>query len=182
MPRVPEFTSKDNLAPEFHHIFDAIAGTRSRVHGPFAVLLNSPEVAGRIADVGAYVRFGSTLEPDVRELAIITVAQENECEFEWFYHEAIAREAGVRDEAIRVVADGTPTEGLKSVEALVINYGRELARAHRVSEETFAAALEQFGTQGVTDLTVTFGYYGMIAFCLNAFDVKPPEGKPVLPA
>jgi 4-carboxymuconolactone decarboxylase len=182
MPRVPEFTSKDNLAPEFHHIFDTIAGTRSRVHGPFAVLLNSPEIAGRIAEVGSYVRFNSTLEPDVRELAIITIAREQECDFEWFYHEAIAREAGVRNEAITAVAEGTTTIGLTDIEALVVNYGRELAQSHRVSEKTFTAALEQFGPQGVTDLTATFGYYGMIAFCLNAFDVKPPEGKPILPA
>ena len=93
MARVPEISSKDELPADKQHIFDEIAGSRGRVSGPHAVLLNSPEVAGRIAHAGTYIRFESTLAPDIRELAIITTAQQFECNYEWSAHERLAREA-----------------------------------------------------------------------------------------
>lgn len=33
-----------------------------------------------------------------------------------------------------------------------------------------AAALEQFGVQGLTEFTILLGFYAMLAFNLNAFD------------
>ena len=44
--RLPERT-KEDLPADQQHIFDEIAGSRGAVRGPFAMLLHSPEVAGR---------------------------------------------------------------------------------------------------------------------------------------
>ena len=181
MARVPEISSKDELPSDKQHIFDEIVGSRGRVSGPHAVLLNSPEVAGRIAHVGTYIRFESTLAPEIRELAIIITARQFDCNYEWSAHEGLAREAGVRDEAIAAVANDSPVDGLTDDEAIVISYGRQLFTDHKISEETFAAAKSRFGDQGVTDLTATMGYYGMIACALNAFEVQPAPGTPRLP-
>ena len=62
MARVPE-VSREDLPPEHRHIYDEIERSRGYVGGPFKVLLNSPEPAGRAAHLGAYVRFESTLPP-----------------------------------------------------------------------------------------------------------------------
>src|SRR2546427_829521 len=56
MARVPLISKRDDVAPEHHAAFDAIAETRGRVAGPFAVLFHSPEVAKRAAHLGAYIR------------------------------------------------------------------------------------------------------------------------------
>ena len=66
-------------------------------------------------------------------------------------------------------------------EALIVRYGRELFRDHRISDETFVAARQRFGDQGITELTATMGYYGMLACALNAFEVEPAPGTPRLP-
>ena len=181
MPRITQITDRSQVDADSHHIFDAIATSRGRVSGPFSVLLNSPEVAGRAAHLGAYIRFESTLTPSQRELAIITTAREFDCAFEWAAHATLARDAGVREAAIQTIANGGDLSELTDDEALIVGYGREILRNHRVSDDTFAAAKAQFGEQGITELTATFGYYGMLACALNAFEVQPSPDMPQLP-
>lgn len=181
MARITQVTERNQVDADNQHIFDAIASSRGRVSGPFSVLLNSPEIAGRAAHLGAYIRFESTLTPAQRELAIITTAREFDCAYEWAAHAALAREAGVRESAIESIANGGDLSDLTEDEALIVGYGREILGEHRVSEGTFAAAKAQFGEQGVTELTATFGYYSMLACALNAFEVLPSADMPQLP-
>jgi 4-carboxymuconolactone decarboxylase len=181
MARLPELTTKETLPPEAHEAFDSIAESRGRVGGPFAMMMHSPEVAARTAHLGAYLRFDSTLADGDRELAIITAAREADCAYEWGSHVRLAREVGVREEAINVVGALKATDELTADEALIVNYGRELLAAHHVSDATFAAARERFGEQGVIELTALLGYYTMVACTLNATTVEPTAGMAALP-
>jgi 4-carboxymuconolactone decarboxylase len=178
MPRIPIVT-RDSLPADKQAVYDAIAESRGIVSGPFPVLLNSPEAASRIAKLGHYLRYESSLKPSIRELAILTVAREFDCQYAWTSHDPLAREAGVRHEVIAALRDGKAPEGLTDEEAAIVRYGQELVRHRRVSEPTFQAVLKQLGVQGITELTATMGYYTMLGFSLNAFDVQPE--KPLLP-
>lgn len=181
MLRITQITEREQVAPDKRHLFDAIAESRGRVSGPFSVLLNSPELAGRAAHLGAYIRFESTLTPAQRELAIITAAREFDCAFEWAAHEPLARSASVRQAAISAVANRRDLSELTADEALIVEYGRQLLRDKRIAPEVFDAAKAAFGEQGVTELTATIGYYGMLACALNAFEVEPPPDAARLP-
>ena len=181
MARLPQITTRDDVAPDHRHIVDSIAESRGRISGPFAMLLHSPEIAGRAAHLGAYIRFNSILEPALRELAIITAAREFDCDYEWGAHEKLARQEGVRGIAIEVIASRGDLDSLSDEEAIVVGYGRELFRDHRVSAATFDKAKAKFGEQGVTELTATMGYYGMLACALNAFEVEPTSEMARLP-
>ena len=181
MSRIRQITSKEEVSLANHHIFDAIAESRGRISGPFSVLLNSPEIAGRAAHLGSYIRFESTLSDADRELAIITTSREMDCDYEWSGHAGLAKQAGVSEEAIQVVARRGDLDSLTEDEALIVRYGRELLRGNRVSTATFEAASARLGDQGVTELTATIGYYGMLACALNAFEVEPPPDAPQLP-
>ena len=172
MARLPEI-KRDDLPVEQQKFYDGIAQTRGTVHGPFSMLLHSPDVASRIAHVGTYIRFETTLEPPVRELAILTVASTWDCHYESAAHQPIAEEAGTRPEAIAAVRDRTAPAGLTEREAIVFTYVHELLTNRRVPEATFQAALDWLGRQGLTDLTATTGYYSLLACTLNAYDVQP---------
>ena len=104
MTRITQITERSQVDSDKQHVFDSIATSRGRVSGPFSVLLNSPEVAGRAAHLGSYIRFESTLTPSQRELAIITTAREFDCAYEWAAHATLAQEAGVREAAIETIA------------------------------------------------------------------------------
>ena len=95
MARIPQINDISSLNRKHHTIFESIASSRGRISGPFSILLNSPEVAGRSAHLGAYLRFESVIENQLLELAIITSAREMDCDYEWAYHVLLARKAGV---------------------------------------------------------------------------------------
>ncbi|HEX9869263.1 MAG TPA: carboxymuconolactone decarboxylase family protein [Candidatus Tectomicrobia bacterium] len=178
MPRIPPVT-RDALPPDKRSIYDAIGASRGHVSGPFPVLLNSPEVASRIATLGHYLRYESILKPMIRELAIMTVAREFDCQYAWTSHDALARQEGVREAALMALRDRKAPQGLTEEEAEIVRYVQELVRNRRVSEATFQAVLKRLGQQGITELTATMGYYAMLGCALNAFDVQPET--PLLP-
>ena len=180
MARIPQITDRNDVPPDKRHIFDEIIESRGRLSGPFPVLLNSPEVAGRVAHLGAYVRFESALSPQDRELAIITAAREFDCAYVWSAHAAIARQAGVREEAIEVIGNRSALDTLSEAEGIVVQYGRELLRDHKVSDATFESAKARYRDQGITELTTAIGYYGMLSCIVNAFGLEPgPDATPL---
>lgn len=182
MSRIPRIRNREDVAEEGRSAFDEIKGSRGDVSGPFSVLLNSPEMARRVAHLGAYIRFESSLPADVTELAILTTARQWDCQFEWTYHEPEARKAGVREEAIIAVRDRHAPSGLSEEEAVVFNYVLETMHHHKVSQGAYEAAFARFGAQGVADLTATTGYYALLAGALNTFEVPVDEGDtPLLP-
>ncbi len=47
-------------------------------------------------------------------------------------------------------------------------------QTHQVSDNTYKQALELFGENGVADIVVTTGFFTMVSFTANAFDIDPP--------
>ncbi|MBI4592842.1 MAG: carboxymuconolactone decarboxylase family protein [Candidatus Rokubacteria bacterium] len=181
MARIPTIERKEQLPAEHQAVYERIGASRGKVAGPFAVLLHSPTIAGRAADLGAYIRFESQLDGRDRELAVLAVARALDCRYEWAAHAREARRAGVREEAIAAVRDGRAPAGLTAEEALVVSYVRQLLAAHRVDEPTFAALRDRLGVERLVELTATVGYYAMLACSLNAFEVLPPPEDDALP-
>ena len=174
MPRLPEVT-RDQLSPDEQAIYDGIAASRGSVRGPFAAIMHSPDVAGRAAHLGTYVRFETTVPKAPLELAILTIARHWEAHYEWNAHEIQAKEAGVRDEAIAAIRDRKAPEGLTDDEALTVTFTLELLNNNKVSDATFNAVKDALGERGVTDLTVTVGYYSMISCVLNCMEMLPEK-------
>lgn len=181
MARVP-YVSREDLAPDIRHIYDQIAQERGQVADHFKALLNSPVVAARIAAVGEYIRFQSRLDPVVRELATLTVARELNSQYVWTHHEPLARSAGVQESVIQAIKERRAPKGLLPREAVFVQYTQELLRNRRVGDATFQGVAHLLGTTGTTDLTVTIGYYAMLAYFQAAFEVELEPGlTPLLP-
>ena len=181
MARVPLLATRGQLTPEAQRAFDQIAARRGKVVGPFQVLLHAPELAGRVGALGQYLRFEGTLPDDVREAAVLAAARELDCAFEWSSHATMARASGVADETIAAIAQRRGLEGVPDGQRVAIAFARESIRRHRVGDDVFAAAQAAWGTQGVVELVTTIGYYTMLAMVLNAADVPPDPGTPILP-
>jgi 4-carboxymuconolactone decarboxylase len=155
--------------------------SRKKVEGPFSVLTHSPDLAARIADVGAYVRFESDLPIACRCLAALVVARHFECRYEWGAWAPQAEAAGIPLDAIEAIRTGQRPDGLSDGQALVVTFGRELLEPpHRLTEPTFEGAVEHFGVRGAVELSACLGYLAMLAFTLNGFEVAPHDGAPEL--
>ena len=51
----------------------------------------------------------------------------------------------------------------------------QLVRHHRISDATYAAAIDAFGETGLVELVTTVGYYCLISVTLNAFEIPLPD-------
>jgi 4-carboxymuconolactone decarboxylase len=171
MARIATITSKQDLAPEHHPIYDGIAQSRGRVGGPFVALLHSPPLADRTAHLGTYLRFESHLDRKIIELAALAAARELECKHEWAAHVSHGQDAGIPLETIRLIHQRKGAEEFSFEDAQIVSYVRELLHTHRVSEATFQTLYARLGERGLVELTATIGYYAMLACTLNAFDV-----------
>ena len=171
MARIAAIEKKEDLAPDHQPIYDSIAQSRGVVGGPFLALLHSPELAGRTAHLGSYVRFESSLEPKVIELAALIAARELQCKHEWAAHVNHAQKAGIPLDTIRAVHQCKDAADFTFEDAQIVSFVREVLRAHRVNETTFQALYGRLGERGLVELTATIGYYAMLACTLNTFDI-----------
>jgi 4-carboxymuconolactone decarboxylase len=127
--RIPLVERREALPADQRAAWDQIVESRGHVAGPFAALLHTPEIARRVAHVGAYVRFeSSALTGPQRELAILATARAMDCRYEWAAHAPLARKAGVRDEAIAAIRDRRAPAGLTPDEAAIVTYVTQLLR------------------------------------------------------
>ncbi len=179
MPRLPSITSKDQVAAKDHVAFDSIVASRGAVVGPFTQFMHSPDIAGRVAHVGAYVRFEGSLDMRVRVLAAMTVGREYEVLYIWGAQTKGARKLGVPESTIAAIRDNH-SRGLPPEDAQIIDFTRQLLRRHRLDDATVQAMRTRFGDDEFIQLTSAIGYYALLAMTMNAVELEPHEGDEVL--
>ena len=69
MATLTPITDKEQVPAAAHAVVDEIIKSRGGLHGPFSMFLHAPELARRVAHLGAYVRFEGHLDMRVRVLA-----------------------------------------------------------------------------------------------------------------
>lgn len=159
-----------------------IAGPRKGVYGPFLPLLRSPQLLDRVARVGEYLRFESVLDPRIRELATCASARHVSNQFEWLMHAPLAVKAGVAQATVESLRVGARPKGLPADEEAALDFSTELLNTHGVSEPTYAAAVAQFGEQGVVELTTLVGYFVMVSWLMNVSHTPASAPGPALQA
>ena len=179
MARLTPITEKSQMAVEDHPVFDAIVASRGSIHGPFVMSLHCPELTGRLAHLGAYVRFEGSLDMRVRVLAAMVVAREFEAVYIWGAQTGIAREQNVPETTISAIREGH-SRGVAPEDAQIVDFTRVLLRRHRVDDATAAAMRARFGDDAFIQLTGAIGYYSMLAMTVNACELEAAPGAEVL--
>src|SRR3984893_10269595 len=165
----------DKMTPAQRTVAEAImSGPRGRMSGPFNAWLRSPELADRLQKVGEYVRFNTSLDKRLNEMAIIMTAQYWGSQYEWYAHAPLAIKAGLDPEIVAALGAGDNPEKMKDDEAWVSEITTQLRRDHGVNDAIYAKAVEKFGENGVMDLVAVNGYYDVVSLTLNVAHVSPP--------
>lgn len=179
MARLPHITSKDQVAEKDRATFDSIVASRGAVAGPFTMFMHSPDVSGRVAHLGAYVRFEGSLDMRVRVLAAMTVAREFEALYVWGAQTGGARRQGVPESTITAIRENR-SDGIPAEDLLIIDFTRQLLRKHRADDATFKAMHTRFGSDELVQLTTAIGYYSLLCMTVNACELEAGEGAEVL--
>ena len=147
-----------------------------RIGGPFAPWLRSPGFAHAAQDLGAFVRYRTSLDARLKELAIIVVGAAWQADYEFAAHGPLAVRAGVSEKVVAAIARGEAPRFERDDERTVHAFARELVESRRVSDERFADAVGLLGEAGAVELVGILGYYTLVCMTLNAFEVPLGEG------
>jgi len=175
MARVPYLEPSD-LAPEDQDLL-------KRPIWLFKALVNSPKAARAFSGLGGYIRYGSKLDPRLRELAILQVGWLARSPYEWSHHVKLGHDFGVSDVDVQALiddTDGKPT-GLDTVSKLVLRGAREMTSNGAMAEATFTALQAELGNELVVDLTLTIGFYNAVVRVLATLQIDvEPEYQPYM--
>jgi 4-carboxymuconolactone decarboxylase len=180
LARLP-YVQKKNLSEADQKIYDVLPGRRQdgSLGGPLAFAAYNPGVAKALFDLHNTAVAGS-LNPHVRELAILVACRETNYNLEWNAHEPSALKAGVDAKVIDVVRKNGALNGIPDQDATVIRFGRQLYSDRKVDSATFAKAVELLGQKGVMDLVAVMNTYAVSGFYAIAVDEHAPAGRPSL--
>lgn len=154
---------------------ELIHGPRGGVYGPFRPLLHRPPLLRAVAKVGETLRYEGTLDAALREWTICVVARELSNVFEWDMHLPLAAAAGVPAAALSALDAGQASPpDLRADLALARTIASELIRLHRLSDETWAQALELWGEPTVVELLALVGYFAMVCWLMNVSRTPGP--------
>lgn len=181
MTRIESITDRTQLPPERQHEWDAVFTERGRVRGPFGVMLNSPGFAQGFLATLKQTHDVSVVSDALHELAILTVAYEDDAPYQWSVHVAPARAAGLSDAAIEAARTGGDSSRLDDDERDIVELCRQLCRTNRVDQATFDSLLAKHGQRWMLLIVATIGLYRFVAAFNNAFGIDPVAGDDQLP-
>jgi 4-carboxymuconolactone decarboxylase len=183
MSRLP-YLRHDDLGPDGQKVWDAVVGSRGAelvneqggLIGPFNAFVHAPDVGRRLGSLGQVLRFGTSIERRLSEIAIITVGARWKAEFEWWAHARMAREHGVADTVVDAIGQGDDPAFEADDERAVYSVARQLTVTGRLDQDAYDTARQLLGDAGLVELVSLCGYYTLISFLLNAFAVPLPPG------
>jgi 4-carboxymuconolactone decarboxylase len=168
------------LPADARALYDTMAARR-KAHGegfggPYLALLNHPELARRVEELGFFLKFEGALPRTIYQFIVLTVARATGAGFEWHDHIAHARAAGLPADVIDCI-------GTDRAAALPQPY----ALAHAILAKTMtwqvvpddlqAQAVAAWGKRGLVEIVVLSGFYQMFAAINQGFDIRPPDDR-----
>jgi len=151
-------------------------GDRVKLGGPFGVYMHAPQYGELTQQLGAFLRFKTSLEPRLSEFAILCVARMWRAQYEWHAHAPIAEKAGVTAEAISDIKAGRTPKKTAEDERAVFDFVEELCKKRRVGERNYKRVQGFLGDKGIVELVGILGYYTGVSMVLNVFNVPLPDG------
>jgi 4-carboxymuconolactone decarboxylase len=183
MSRLP-YLQRDQLDDDGQALWDAmtesrgasIVGPEGGLAGPFNAWVTASDVGRRLVDLGGALRFRTSIDRRLTEVAIITTGARWKAEFEWWAHARMAREFGVTDDVIDAIARGDAPPFASDDERVVHAIATQLGERGRIDDDTYAAGRALLGDRGMVELVALCGYYALVSYTLNAFEVPLPAG------
>lgn len=167
-----ELPSAHDMDLKQQAIYQSILETRGNVDGPFLAWLHSPGLAGPAQQLGAFCRYDTQLSLVESELLILCVAAYFQCVGEQQIHEPIAIEAGLPEEAVLKLREGSWADFKTPQLSLLQTLARQLLEDKRIDDSTFKNAQQALGTKALVEVVGIIGYYSLVAITLNAFDMR----------
>lgn len=155
---------------------EAVAGKRGKIPTPMIAWLRNPELARRNQLLGELLRYQTTLEPHLTELAILVCARHWTAHLEWTAHKKFALEAGLDPQIIADIAANDEPRFTEKRAHVVYGVSMRMLKNGRLPDAVYEEAVDILGERGLVELVSLLGYYCLASFTLNTFQLGLPEG------
>ena len=175
------------LGADQRAVYDAIAGgprasgkqlfeltdRDGALNGPFGVMVHAPAVGLQLQELGAAIRYRTSMTDRGREIAILLVAVATGSAFEWYAHERVGRAVGITDAELDAMREGrfAPED---PAELAISRLSVALLAGERLDDSTYAEIVGALGETQVIEVTTLVGYYRTLAQLMDVFDVGVP--------
>ena len=159
--------------PELAGLEREILAERGRISVLYRALLNSPSIASGWEKMLTAVRNRSSLQANLRELAILRVAVLNRAPYEFDAHVPHALKAGVTQAAIDAIAGAAAAADVRFAadEQLVLQLTDAMTRDIDVDDSLMARVGTRFSPRETVDLVATIAAYNMVSRFLVALRI-----------
>jgi alkylhydroperoxidase family enzyme len=116
-----------------------------------------------------------TLDPRLRELAILRTAKICRSVYEWTQHLPPARQMGVTEEQIAAVENWPSAACFSELDRLVLKFTDEVNHNVKASRETLEALKQHLNPGQIVELLVIIGHWRQTASILETLEVDLDE-------
>lgn len=171
--RFPLLTRQE-LDPRGRAIFDRVVGAdrATTPRGPVGMTFLSPELVEPVQEINDALRKSGVVDTRMAEIVIATTGREMNSQYQWNVHGAAAERAGAGRAVLDAIRGDGSLSGLDNRDAVAIAFTRQIFREGKVRPETFAAAVDLFGSRGAVEIAALIGDYLMITTVYNALGMR----------
>jgi AhpD family alkylhydroperoxidase len=173
MARVPLIEEREH--PELSDVIAKIKGARGgRLINIYRLMLHSLVLANAWFELNQAVRYGTEIDGQSRELAVIRVAILNDVEYVIRAHGlAYALKEGLTPEQVAALADWEPSNLFDEKQRALLGYTDAITRDIDVPAAMFAEVRRHFSERQTVELTLLISAYNMLTRFLKALKVDP---------
>jgi alkylhydroperoxidase family enzyme len=173
MARVKLIAEEENS--ELAEPIAKIKGARGgRLINIYRLMLHSPRLANAWFELNQAVRYGTEIDGQCRELAVIRVAILNDVEYVQHAHgPAYALKEGLTPEQVAAIGEWQSSKLFTENQRALLDYTDAMTRDIDVPDAVFAALKKHFSERQVVELTMLIGAYNMLTRFLKALQVDP---------
>ena len=124
-------------------------------------ILRNSKAGEKNGAVARSIRFEISLDPRLREMAILQVGYTTSCAYEYAHHIEIGFQFGVSEDDVRAIAEesaGNATQ-LDPLAKAVLRAAREMTENRAIADDTWAILKQHLDNEQLVDLVLTIAFY-----------------------
>ena len=163
MAKLP-YLSRVDLPEGERFIWDEFVKVRGTEPGNIhRTIANAPNLLRRFVDLANELRNGTQLDPQLRELALLTVGRLTGAEYEFVHHWNMALRLGVSRAQLEQLAQFDSSAEFNDDERAVMRYAAEATSNVKVNDATFEALRRFLDNRRIMELVMNVAIYNAVA-------------------
>ena len=139
---------------------------------------NNPGVAKKVGALGEHLRFHGVLPDAVRELVILRYSAREGYGYEWSHHQRPAMLGGLDQDTIDALTRGEIPDTLPDASRAALEAVDAVVAKRSIPARVQKRFTDVFGNEGIVELVVLCGLYGIMGYTCTAFDIEIEQGFP----